>query len=278
MFNVDGTVRLITEGSNGLSNGDWVAIIVSIISLTGVIATTVYTNITTKKINSVNNKFKKGMDEENKELKKLLNQKDIDADLKAKARIEWIQKVRGTTAELNALYFRILNEKDKEKLLDIYTESQEKSGLLILYFGHEKKEKTNKSKEEILFNPNSNDNKNDIIVNYLTNLSNNYYVFYKKVMDDTLNKLEDIRQIRFQEMYSKATDFIEYINFDPDGNEYSDKIPNPSREDEKSHEEAVNNIREYAEFSKKLENSITELRDFMRIYLKIEWNKAKEGK
>jgi hypothetical protein len=278
MFNVDGTFRLITEGSKGLSTGDLVAIIVAIISLIGVIATTIYTNITTKKINTENNRFQQNMDESSKELQKSLNQKDIDADLKAKARIEWIQKVRGTTAELSALYFRILNEKDKEKLLDIYTESQEKNGLLILFFGHENKVKPeNKTTEEILFNPDSNDNKNDMVVKFLSDLSNNYYVFYRKVIDDTLDRLEDIRKMRLNELYNNATDFEEYIEYDPDGNEYCNKIPIPSLEDEKSHQEAVNNIREYAEFSKKLENGIVYLRDIMRIYLKIEWNKAKEG-
>ena len=83
--------------------------------------------------------------------------------------------------------------------------------------------------------------------------------------------------MRLNELYNNATDFEEYIEYDPDGNEYCNKIPIPSLEDEKSHQEAVNNIREYAEFSKKLENGIVYLRDIMRIYLKIEWNKAKEG-
>jgi hypothetical protein len=35
------------------------------------------------------------------------NQKQLDVNLKSKARIEWIQKVRNITAELIALYYKI---------------------------------------------------------------------------------------------------------------------------------------------------------------------------
>lgn len=42
------------------------------------------------------------------------NQKQLDADLKSKARIEWIQKVRENTAELISLYYKMLKETNKD--------------------------------------------------------------------------------------------------------------------------------------------------------------------
>lgn len=52
------------------------------------------------------------------------NQKNIDASLKLSARIEWIQKVRNTTADLLSSYSDILNTTEPQKIDDALVNSQ----------------------------------------------------------------------------------------------------------------------------------------------------------
>ncbi|MBO5082670.1 MAG: hypothetical protein J6C06_08700 [Lachnospiraceae bacterium] len=52
------------------------------------------------------------------------NQKQLDADLKSKARIEWIQKVRENTAELISLYYAMLKETNKDSLFEQLREAK----------------------------------------------------------------------------------------------------------------------------------------------------------
>lgn len=68
------------------------------------------------------------------------NQKQLDADLKSKARIEWIQKVRENTAELISLYYAMLKETNKDSLFEQLREAKKMNDLLILYFGPEDNE------------------------------------------------------------------------------------------------------------------------------------------
>lgn len=53
----------------------------------------------------------------------------------ANARIEWIQKVRNVTAELISTYYSALNEDDSGEMTKIMISAREKIELLILYFG-----------------------------------------------------------------------------------------------------------------------------------------------
>ena len=164
--------------------GDLIAIFVVFIAFGGVIISTIYTNNTTKKISK-----------SNEEQQYKLNQKNIDANLIANARIEWIQSVRKTTSELLALLFEILNTTDKDCLLEPVLKAQEKIELLILYFGHESTEEKfkddafynkvekmdGKSKDDILYKISDNSNKNILIVEFLSELSKNFISFIKKL-------------------------------------------------------------------------------------------------
>ena len=100
---VDGTIKVITDNSQLLSKGDIIAIIVAVISVSGVIISTILSNRTSKNLYAKNEKQQEKW-----------NQKKIDAQLIAHARIEWIQNVRNTTAELISLYFALLNTYDKD--------------------------------------------------------------------------------------------------------------------------------------------------------------------
>ena len=125
-MDIVGKIELISESETLLSMGNIIAIIVAVISLTGVIISTVWTNRTTKKINK-----------DNAELQEKWNQKNIDANLIAQARIEWIQNVRKTTSELLVHYFAMLNLANIKNINQELINSQEKNELLILYFGND---------------------------------------------------------------------------------------------------------------------------------------------
>lgn len=120
--------------------------------------------------------------------------KKIDASLIASARIEWIQKVRNTIAELIALYFQALNTVDKVNLLETVIKAQEKTELLILFFGHEEKETTDKDVD--LYCTVNNDNKNSFIVNFLCPLAKKLHRCYENVKSDRLKNLKFIRDKR----------------------------------------------------------------------------------
>ena len=123
-MDISGTLELITETGPIINTGDVIAIIVAVISLIGVVISTLMTNRTTKKINK-----------ENSRLQEKWNQKNIDANLIAQARIEWIQNVRKTTSELLVHYFSMINLRNLENIDQELLDSQEKNELLILYFG-----------------------------------------------------------------------------------------------------------------------------------------------
>lgn len=125
-MSIDGTLKLVSESNSFMNLGDIIAIIVAVVSLIGVIVSTILTNKTTKKISR-----------DNAILQEKWNQKNIDASLTASARIEWIQNVRNATAELLGYYFDILNTADSTKIEEALINSQQKTELLALYFGPE---------------------------------------------------------------------------------------------------------------------------------------------
>lgn len=86
----------------------------------------------------------------------------------ANARVEWIQKVRNVTAELISTYSSALNEDDNAILERIIVNAREKVELLILYFGPEKTISTHKID---LMSKNTNDGRNDLILEFLIDLS-----------------------------------------------------------------------------------------------------------
>lgn len=160
---VEGTITVVTQSNELMSMGDIIAIIVAIISLLGVIVSTLLTNRTTKKIS-----------ESNEKLQEKWNQKNIDASLTASARIEWIQNVRNTTADLMRYYYDILNATDSEEIEKALIDSQQKTELLALYFGPETCLSNPSTKDKnILLNTTDNTGKNDMLVSFITDLEKN---------------------------------------------------------------------------------------------------------
>ena len=76
--------------------------------------------------------------QQQKDFEEKWNQKKIDADLKARARIEWIQRVREATSKfITACYcfIRLGDKYNKEEMKMLFRDVQETGLLLILYFG-----------------------------------------------------------------------------------------------------------------------------------------------
>lgn len=261
---IDGTIKLITQTNSLFSTGDIIAIIVALISLTGVIVSTIMTNRTTKKINTSNEK-----------LQEKWNQKNIDASLTASARIEWIQKVRNTTSELIVLYYEALNTVDAKDLLETVIKAQGKTELLILFFGHEEKE-MEKHKVNLLCTV-DNDNKNSHIVDFLSSLSKKLYRYYENVKFDKLKSLETIRDRRYSEMQDHVLsyDYEEYT--DEYGIVREVSVPIFDEEYQESLDVIEEQITNLVKVSKDINSDLLMLRNIIRTYLKIEWNKAKTG-
>lgn len=264
-MNIDGTLRIISDLSEkAISTGDIIAIVVSIISLIGVIISTYATNKTTKKINESNN-----------EMQEKWNQKNIDANLIANARIEWIQKVRNISAELISLYFSMLNSEGDDTIQTAFNHSIEKTELLILYFGHE----DNKVESEdfgILFNKENNIGKNELIVNFLISLSQKFNKYNAFIQKGGLTKIKkDIIKAQ-QEMYQNVEMIKVGEYYHEEAGEMMD-IEEPYYQTEdilrvnKLESIKADRVKEITD----LQNDLISFRNIIRIYLKIEWNKAK---
>jgi len=264
---LDGTVEIITQSSNTFSIGDIIAIVVAIVSLLGVIISTILTNKTTKNISKENAIFQEKW-----------NQKNIDASLTANARIEWIQNVRNTTAELLGYYFDILNTADSAKIEEALINSQQKTELLALYFGPEslRQKPPVKSKKDLL-NTENNEGKNDILVSFIVDLAQRFSKYSVDIKKDRFNQLEQAVRDARNEAYQNATETFIGYSYTPDGDEIPNYEPELQEEDIETIASTEYALKVEKEKIKELRSDLILLRNAMRIYLKIEWNKAKIG-
>lgn len=242
--------------------GDIVAIVVAIIAFIGVLISTYTTNKTTKRINESNNK-----------LQEKWNQKNIDANLIASARIEWIQKVRNLSAELLSLYFSILNYEDADKIQVTFSNTIEKTELLILYFGHEDNVNAD---ESCLLNKETNAGKNEQIVQFVISLSQKFNKHNAFVQDGGLTKLQKSIKDARKEMYNNA----EMVKIGECYNEDADDMMDMEEPRYQTDDIIYVTKLEAREVDKKteitnLQNDLIFFRNIIRTYLKIEWNKAK---
>lgn len=206
------------------------------------------------------------------------NKIKLDADLKARARIEWIQNVREHTAELLAIYYGILNETDKNKIFEKVQEAKKHSDILILYFGDSKK--TNlKFDKATLEKSSDNKNKNSMMVFCVSSLFERINQYYKDVVYNKLGLL--------QESYKRARDMMYdfpigeefrgyYVN--EDGEEIPAFEPILDSDLENETRKAEIQLANYRKSIAEINILINDLRDYMRLYLKIEWDIAKTGK
>lgn len=123
----------------------------------------------------------------------------------------------------------------------------------------------------------SNEGKNDLIVDFLSNLSKNFYIYYDKMLKDEKSNLEKIRSNRWDIMYDNIIDSVVHIDVDDDGIEHYHEEPIFDPEFQKQLDEVEEKIEENVRFVSSLQERLVQLRDIIRLYLKIEWDKAKSG-
>ena len=206
------------------------------------------------------------------------NKQKIDADLTAKARIDWIQNVREHTAELFAAYYGILKETDKKALDERMQEAKKHSDILILYFGDLSSGDEIYDKK-VLSNRSDNAGKNSMMVTCISTLFDRISQYSDDVKAGKLEMLENKCRMAENAMY-------EY----PIGQKYQGVYVNEEGEEcpcyeplydpvlEKKVDEEKINLNNYKRSIMEIHRLINELRDYMRLYLKIEWDIAKSGK
>lgn len=205
------------------------------------------------------------------------NQKNIDASLTASARIEWIQNVRNTTAELLRYYFDILNTADSVKIEEALINSQQKTELLALYFGPENDQQSVSSdSRNILLNTENNNGKNDALVFFVVNLAQRFSEYSVNAKKDTFNQLQQAVLYARNEAYKNATQIVTGYYTD-EGDEIPEYDIEWKEEDLENVSSAEIALKKETKRIKELRDDLVFLRNTMRIYLKIEWNKAKIG-
>ena len=220
----------------------------------------------------------------------IMEQKKIDANLKAKARIEWISGVRDKTSELVSLLLSL--QKEKTVFYEQWLEIEKVSELLKLYFNSKMNKKVNseiyieqnkiiisETATSIVLKENNNINKHAYIKKYIECLvelykDDNYKNISNKIRfyHDSINKLyED----NFEYWMSHEQSELEKIKNTP---------PEKLEGEDYDYVAAEKNIEHYQRKIKDIEVSLTNYHkaiDFfttvISLYLKIEWDKAKEG-
>lgn len=192
----------------------------------------------------------------------------IDANLTANARIEWIQNIRRVTTELIASCYSYI--KIEKPTLEDQGILQERKTLFSLYFGPDDDNSTEVRASDLL-DRQTNKGKNDLIVKHVDNLINVLVQYYDMRAEI---KRKEQRIINFSSCYEDGEDG-EFIPMSIPKNEHD-------YYDEKECKNEIERLREEIEKDTKwinqLFNDIDKLSEMIRIYGKIEWNRAKEGK
>lgn len=119
--------------------------------------------------------------------------------------------------------------------------------------------------------------KNDLILEFLTGLSKDFLTYNENVKKGILSQAE----ARLAHVSSKLSENIigishqEAIEIEGENHtcteyEYDEKF-------ESDYNNAQSKINEIKKFNKELDTKLIKLRNIIRIYLKLEWNKAKKG-
>lgn len=195
----------------------------------------------------------------------------IDANITWSACIEWIQNVRRVTAEFITAYYKFIHTEDNDNIeqnknLELI---QEKKALLILYFGPDSNNESNKKAQDIC-DRTTNNGKNEIIVNLINEICNQLSVYFTNKHEhmkycDCLNKCYSCENTENEKKYScEKPPYEGYsINFTEE-----DCIAFQKDSQEKKEM--------YLQQMQRLHNNIGLFTEAMRIYLKIEWNHAKK--
>lgn len=229
------------------------------------------------------------------ESQRRMEQKKIDADLKAKARIEWINEVRHKSSDLISLLLSL--QKKEIDYHEQWLKIEEASELLKLYFSYNDTEDVShdvsfgdkgimfsESAKSIIHNNDDNKGKNkylrccvDVLVDsfrddsYRNILGNKRKII--KAQKESQFHLEDIseylpdREITFE----NGSTLMRYNSFPKKGSEIDFK------ETKERIEHLTNNLKKVDQRLEGYDKSINHFSVIISLYLKIEWDKAKNG-
>ncbi|MGM7316055.1 hypothetical protein ABRY77_10680 [Enterococcus casseliflavus] len=205
----------------------------------------------------------------------------IDANLKAKARIEWITDVRKMSANLisSLVDIKSMDGGYEEKLAEVSKEAE----LLKLFFGSYKTDKIKTYDLKVLMNEESNEDKNPHMFLYIDNLLQLYGTKGRTEIARQKNvhdQLETEANLIYKQLEKISKD--EVVAIDEDGDPYIDQVAIEGHEGEFIHlnDEFSMAASRAASFRKKIENYYNQTEEFEKIislYLKLEWDKAKNG-
>lgn len=243
------------------------AVIAAVISLIGVVLTIVFNVHISKR---------------NNEIQRELAQKNIDANLKAKARIEWITEVRQRAANLISGLVRLKDASDLEHDT-MWTKIVEETELLKLYFGSFGMSEIKKYDRNILFLEDSNKKKNIHIFLFIDDMLKSYSKKGKSSYRFTLSRKKNIEN-RLHAISDEMSKISEYTStgLDEDEEVMIEQVPF------KGHEGEYSNLNQkYFSILSSLDSINTKIEKYDRltndfekiisIYLKIEWEAAKRG-
>lgn len=249
------------------------AIIVALIAFIGVVAQLCISSRTNSK---------------NQDFQREWEQKKINVDLIAKSRLKWIEEVRSIASDLisDFLEFQNLEIIEFERLNTLRKNAE----LLKLYFNSngqnsEFVEDIEKIKN-LLREEDSNKGKNIYIKKYIDHIIDSIPKGKYSTEYEIIAKQNQLEQLRGQ-IYNleEDADYVEIWSDDAD--DYisvptTKKIPEKYQEQSNFIFEQIDLLKKY--ISKKKEenqqyaNDVSDFREAMSLYLKIEWDRAKEGK
>lgn len=216
--------------------------------------------------NKKQQEFQKEMNNEQQKLKKEMIKTQIDADIKAKARIEWIKSVRDLASKLicksSDLSRIVITTTDyTQRYLEVKSEAVFESQLIesMMKFAMEYEEE------------------NDA---FLPQYSDNVLTYFKRA-DSKKNDL--IRCA--SELYYTGQEILMYFSESEEHNKLIELINNLIFKTDDLEEQIIKNLTEREKDFNAIESYKTDLeiniQTFsyeMKKYLKKEWDKAKEGK
>ena len=223
------------------------------------------------------------------------NNKNIKANLVSKARIEWIQNVRNETSELIALYYSLFSVADFNATQEIIIKAKEKSERLILYFGpvsgeikdsgeisisSDNKILITDNVKNILKNETDNHNKNDFVIKYISTMTEYFFEYHNNIMNNTILSLQGQKEQAASRLFDFPEQEYDEVTVwnDEAQEEVTYKEPKYINTEAKKQEEAIEKaIINILQPTNEFKDNLSFLRDIMRIYLKIEWSKAKNG-
>lgn len=197
----------------------------------------------------------------------------VKNNIKMNARIEWIQKVRETAAEVISLCYSLIQEIDEKEAPIILLKAQEKINLLILYFGPDTLDKGQLKKIKNFFlTKNANEGKNDNIVEFLKKILTDIEKYYNQIDSDKLKMLKiEMRILKDTYPLEKTGERL----LDAENNYiYVKDYPKLYYKEKEGLEAEIKNYLN----PKEVKEDMEKLRETLRNYLKIEWNFAKKGK